>query len=178
MTVNPEVSKEFTIYVRVPNRTTSELYTSFPKVNGLKLLKVNGKIIQPEIKNGYAIIKRVWKKGDKIEVVLPMEIQKVTADKRIKADSNRVALRYGPLVYNVETADQQDINKSLGNGPLSLEWRPEFLNGVMIIKGKWADGSPLVAIPNYTRLNRIPTTEKPESEGNANSPQSSIWINK
>jgi DUF1680 family protein len=178
MTVNPDVSKEFTIYVRVPNRTTSELYAPFPKVNGLKSLKVNGKVIQPEIKNGYAIIKRVWKKGDKIDVVLPMEIQKVSADTRIKADSNKVALRYGPLIYNVETADQQDINKSLGSGPLTLEWKPDFLNGVMVIKGKWADGSPLLAIPNYTRLNRLPTTETSDSERGAASrgPLSSVWI--
>ena len=180
MTVNPDISKEFTIYVRAPNRTTSELYTSMPKVNGLKSLKVNGKIMQPEIKNGYAVIRRVWKKGDKIEVVLPMEIQKVTADKKIKADSNKVALRYGPLIYNVETADQQDINKYLGAGPLTLEWRPDFLNGVMVIKGKWADGSPLLAIPNYTRLNRLPTTETSDSErGSANNgPVSNVWIKK
>jgi uncharacterized protein len=33
----------------------------------------------------------------------------------------------------------------------------------MTIKGKWADGSPLLAIPNYTRLNRLPTTPYPQS---------------
>ena len=31
------------------------------------------------------LLKECGRKGDKIEVVLPMEIQKVTADKRIKA---------------------------------------------------------------------------------------------
>jgi len=35
---------------------------------------------------------------------------------------------------------------------------------VMTINGTWADGSPLVAIPNYARLNRTKTTETPESE--------------
>ena len=35
MTVNPTVSKAFTVYVRVPNRTTSELYTPVPQVSGL-----------------------------------------------------------------------------------------------------------------------------------------------
>lgn len=164
ITVNPKVSKTFTVYVRVPNRTTSELYKPLPQVSGLKSLQVNGKAVPIKIENGYVAIRRAWKAGDKINVVLPMEIQKVTADERIEADKGRVALRYGPMVYNVEQADNGgDINKAIGKGPLTLEWKPEFLNGVMTIKGTWSDGTPLVAIPNYARLNRIPTTPLPAS---------------
>src|ERR1044071_5017947 len=104
--VNPKVSKEFTVYVRVPNRTTSALYTPVPQVTGLKSLMVNGKAVTPTIVNGYAVIKRTWKTGDKIDVVLPMEVQRVTPDERIEADKGRIALRFGPLIYNVESADQ------------------------------------------------------------------------
>lgn len=183
ITVNPEQSKEFTVYVRVPNRTTSELYTPTPVVSGLKSVKVNGQTISPKIENGYAVIRRTWKKGDKIDVVFPMEIQKITADSRIEGNKDRIALRYGPLIYNVETADQQDIDKSIGTAPLKLEWRPDFLNGVMTIKGTWSDGTPLVAIPNYARLNRLPTTEYPSNEQGGpqqgrRQPQSIVWIRK
>jgi hypothetical protein len=101
-----------------------------------------------------------------------MEIQKVTADERIEADRERVALRYGPLVYNVEKADQPDIDKSLGTAPLSLEWRPDMLRGVMTIKGTWADGSPLLAIPNFARNNRGPLPEN----NNNRAPSSIVWI--
>ncbi|MBO9681885.1 MAG: glycoside hydrolase family 127 protein [Flavisolibacter sp.] len=163
MIVNPKLSKEFTVYIRVPNRTTSELYKPVPEVNGLKSLKVNGQTITPKIENGYAVVKRVWKKGDKIDVVLPMEIQKITADERIEANKGRIALRYGPLVYNVEKADQPNIDQPIGNTPLSLEWRPDLLNGVMTIKGTWADGTPLLAVPNYVRLNRLQPTPYPQS---------------
>jgi len=163
MTVNPELSKEFTIHVRIPNRTTSELYTPTPEVRGLTSLRVNGKTITPVIENGYALIRRVWKKGDRIELELPMEIQKIRADDKIEADRGRIALRYGPLLYNVETADHQDINQAIGSQPLSLEWKGDFLQGVMTIKGTWADGSPLLAIPNYTRMNRVPPTATPQS---------------
>jgi DUF1680 family protein len=163
ITVNPKQSKDFTVYVRVPNRTTSELYKPTPQVTGIKKLLVNGKAMTPKIVNGYAVITRRWKAGDKIEVELPMEIQKVTADERIEADRGRVALRYGPLVYNVETADQPNIDQPIGKGPLKLEWKPDFLRGVMTITGNWADGSPLIAIPNYARLNRVQPTEYPQA---------------
>jgi uncharacterized protein len=163
MTVNPKVSKEFTVYVRVPNRTTSQLYTPIPEVKGITSLKVNGQAVTPKIQNGYAVIRRVWKKGDKIDVVLPMQIQKITADEKIEADRGRVALRYGPLVYNTEAADQPNIDQPIGNTPLKLEWKPDFLNGVMTIQGTWADGTPLVAIPNYARLNRLTPTPYPSS---------------
>ncbi|MBO9618459.1 MAG: glycoside hydrolase family 127 protein [Niabella sp.] len=163
MTINPEQSREFTVYVRVPNRSTSALYRAVPQVQGFKFISVNGKTILPKISNGYVAIRRVWKKGDHIDLELPMEIQRVTADKRIVADKNKVALRYGPLVYNIESADQ-DITKKISNKPLKLQWRPDFLRGVMTINGAWADGSPLLAVPNYSRMNRVAVTALPQSD--------------
>ena len=154
LTVNPKESKEFTVYVRVPNRTTSELYTPTPKVEGLKSLSVNGQPAPLKIENGYVAIKRKWSRGDKIDLVLPMEVQRIKADEKIEADRGRVALRYGPLIYNVEEADQAGIDKVIGNAPLTTAWRGDLLGGVMVINGQWADGSPLIAIPNYARNNR------------------------
>lgn len=156
ITVNPKVSKEFAVYVRVPNRTTSELYTPDKEVKGLKYLKVNGKNVPVTIDKGYVMIKRTWKKGDKIELEMPMEVQKFKADPRIEANIGRTAIRFGPLIYNVETADGQDINKAIdASKPLATEWRDNFLRGMLIIKGQWEDGSPLIAIPNYARTNRL-----------------------
>jgi len=120
----------------------------------VKLLAVNGEIIHPKIVNGYAVITRTWNTGDKIDMVLPMEVQRIVADKHIAADRGLVALRYGPLIYNVERADQPDINQAIGSETLTAEWRGDLLHGVMTIKGQWADGSPLLAIPNFARNNR------------------------
>jgi DUF1680 family protein len=156
ITVNPKASKEFTVYVRVPNRTTSDLYTPVPQVGGLKSLAVNGVKVEPKIQNGYAAITRAWKAGDKIDLSLPMEPQRVKASDKVAADQGRVALRFGPLIYNVEGADGQDVTQPLmADAPITAEWRPDLLQGVVTLKGKWADGSPMVAIPNYARNNRL-----------------------
>ena len=181
ITVNPKQPKRFTVYVRVPNRTTSALYTPTPLVSGITSLAVYGKFITPEIKNGYAIITRDWRAGDKIDLTLPMEIQRVKPDEKIAATRNSVALRYGPLVYNVEQADQSDINQPIGKAPLATEWRGDLLGGVLTIKGQWADGSPLLAIPNYARNNRaVITTDEgatsPKRNPSGRSGNSMVWI--
>jgi len=155
ITVKPESPKRFSIYVRVPNRTTSELYTPTPvETQNLASLQVNGTPISPTIDKGYAVITRDWKAGDRIDLVLPMKVQRIKASDKIAATAGRVALRYGPLIYNVEQVDQ-DITKVLkSDSALTTEWKGDLLGGVVVIKGTWADGSALTAIPNYARNNR------------------------
>jgi DUF1680 family protein len=173
ITVNPVETKEFTLFVRVPDRKTSLLYEPVPEVKGLRSLKVNGEEMKPVIVDGYAEIRRNWKAGDKVEVVLPIEIQTITADERIVDNRGRIAMRYGPIVYNVEAVDNGDLNKQIGTGPLTTEWRGDILGGILAINGKWNNGDPLMAIPNYARNNR----NLPREQGDR-SARSIVWIRK
>ncbi|MGC8991379.1 MAG: glycoside hydrolase family 127 protein, partial [Verrucomicrobiia bacterium] len=101
ITVNPAKPARFSLFIRVPDRNTSRLYSGIPAVHGLESLKLNGNALPPQIEKGYAIIERDWQAGDTIELRLPMKIQRIKADHRIEADRGRVALRYGPLIYSV-----------------------------------------------------------------------------
>lgn len=154
ITVNPQSSRRFAIRVRIPNRAVSTLYTATPHVAGYRSLTVNGKRITPAVERGYAVIERVWKAGDRIELDLPMMPQRIVTDTRVEANRGMVALAYGPLVYSVETADQPDIEQGLGKTPIIARWRPDLLGGVMTLTGRWADGSQMVAVPYYARTNR------------------------
>jgi uncharacterized protein len=154
ITVNPKLAKTFSVRLRIPNRTTSKLYRPTPEVNGLLSLSVNGKAIKPAIEKGYATITRTWKAGDRIDLELPLKPQRITAVDQIASTRNRVALRYGPLIYNFERADQ-DITKTLSlNSPLTTKWQGDLLGGVTTIHGEFSDGSKMQAIPNYARTNR------------------------
>jgi hypothetical protein len=125
-------------------------------VSGLVSLAVNGRAVKPAIERGYAVVTREWKAGDRIELELPLTPQRITAAEQIEATRGKVALRYGPMIYNVEAADQ-DITKALDmTAPLTPQWRGELLGGVTVLTGKYADGSPMTAIPNYARTNRSP----------------------
>jgi DUF1680 family protein len=158
LVVNPAQPASFTLYLREPNRTFSSLYTPTPSVSGLTSIYLNGSPISAPITNGYAVLQRTWTAGDQVAWVLPMVIQRVTAGSKIAADGGLVALQYGPLIYNIESADQ-DITQTLGSStPLSAQWNGSLLGGLVQITGTFNNGSHLVAIPNYARLNRGGTT--------------------
>ncbi len=183
ITVNPEESRTFSLHVRIPDRTTSKLYEDSPAIQGVTRFAVNGQETTPTIHKGYAVVTREWKRGDRIEFELPMEPQQVRADERIQADVDLTALRYGPMVYNVENADNGRIDRKLSETPLRTEWRSDLLGGVMVIKGEWQDGSPMIAIPNFARMNRVgpppeyPSDRDPERWNLPKPPNvSKVWI--
>jgi DUF1680 family protein len=152
--LNPAEPTTFTLHIRVPDRAVSTLYSDAPSVDGIGAITLNGAAVQPQIENGYAVISRKWSAGDKVEFDLPMQPYRVKAIDKVKADRGRVALKFGPLVYNIESADQ-NIDKVLADdSPLTAEWKPDFLGGVMVLKGKFTDGSEMTAIPNFARENR------------------------
>lgn len=154
ITVNPAAQKEFNVRIRVPTRSVSDLYAETPQADGITSISLNGSVITPPKEKGYAAIRRTWKAGDRIDLVLPMKIQRVKGIDKIAATRGRVALRYGPLVYSVELVDQALDQVLKPDSALSTEWRGDLLDGVMVIKGAWSDGSPLLAIPNYAREHR------------------------
>jgi DUF1680 family protein len=154
--ITPAESRRFTLRLRSPKRDVSELYRSAPAADGIVDLKVNGEPVDAKVDKGYVAIDREWKAGDVVTLTLPMRVQRVRASDKIAATRGRVALRYGPLVYSIESADQQSLDGELpANTPLAVEWQPDLLEGVMAVKGKFADGSNLLAVPNYARNNRI-----------------------
>jgi DUF1680 family protein len=184
ITVNPGSSRTFSVKVRVPDRMVSKLYEATPDADGITSISVNGSEIRSEVENGYAVITRTWEAGDRIDLTLPLRVQRVHADDRIEATRGRVALKYGPLVYNIEEEDQ-DIQQTLEPGSkLTPAWREDFLGGVTVIEGTFANGAPLLAIPNYVRDNRVAGTyapRRPERPADGSRPTpfpptSIVWI--
>lgn len=154
ITVNPKEPKAFSLNLRVPNRQPTPLYASTPEVSGISGLKVNGEPAPLGVKDGYATLARTWRPGDKVTFEIPMTVQRVHADARVAADKGKVALRYGPLVYNFESVDQPLDRTLARDAEITPKWRPDLLGGVMTLTGKFADGTPFAAIPNYARNNR------------------------
>ena len=165
ITVNPAAGTRFALHIRVPNRATSTLYTATPAIGGLHSLTVNGKPVPLRIEHGYAVVDRTWYKGDTVAFTLPLAVQQVRASPAVEAARGQVALRYGPLVYAVEQADQPRLDQPLGAPPRPV-WRGDLLGGAVALEGTWADGTPLRAIPYFLRANRTgaPLAEFPVAD--------------
>lgn len=153
ITINPSVPAAFTLYIREPNRTISALYTPTPAISGLTSVLLNGAPVSFTVTNGYAAITRTWTAGDYVDIVLPMAVQRIKATSKIAADQGLVALQYGPLIYNIESADQPTGLVLAPSATLSTQYT-NILGGFLKITGTWSNGTNLIAIPNYSRLNR------------------------
>lgn len=69
-------------------------------------LSINGKTVKDiKAKNGYVSLEQQWKSGDVIALSLPMEAKLITADPRVEATRNQVAVMRGPVLYCVESSD-------------------------------------------------------------------------
>lgn len=157
ITLTPAEEKEFTVKVRIPSREVSECYTLDPSLPPFLSLTVNGEAWDGEVVNGYAAILRVWREGDVIELVLPMDVQRVTSDPRVAANVGRAALMRGPLVYAFESCDNDDRLEDIvlaSATSFTPAYSGDLLNGVVTLKGDAGRIGSALAIPYFARLNR------------------------
>ena len=108
--VDPVKKIKTSIHIRIPGwarniAVPGGLYAFADSSSASAKLLINGKEFQYNIDKGYATIEREWKKGDIIELQLPLEIRKISSRTEVNANDGRVALQRGPLVYCVEGAD-------------------------------------------------------------------------
>ena len=73
------------------------------------LLMVNGEPMDiPAVNgNGYAKIERVWKHSDQVSLQLPMPLVRMYAYPEIESDIGLVALQRGPIIYCLESTDNE-----------------------------------------------------------------------
>ena len=101
----PETPAEFTLKIRIPDRTESELYLAAPDLSGQFAVALNGARQKLAVERGFVGLRRKWQEGDVVTVALPMDVQRMRCDERVRANLGRVALVRGPITYNVEDVD-------------------------------------------------------------------------
>jgi DUF1680 family protein len=97
------------INFRLEQSTSKQPYSLFLRIpewaESAEIL-VNGKAFTGSVKSGqFAEINRKWKKGDKVELKLPMNAQLMEANPLVEESRNQVAVKRGPVVYCLEVAD-------------------------------------------------------------------------
>jgi DUF1680 family protein len=175
LTVNNFNKNDFSLKIRIPGFARNEafptnLYTFSEPSLQQTTIKINGQSAIYSLDNGYAVLSRAWKKGDVIDVVLPMEVRRVVAHASVKADVGKVALLRGPLVYCAEFPDNNNRTSNLiipDNAAFTTAFEKDVLGGILVVKSTAfavnvdATGTkinsqeqPFTAIPFYARCNR------------------------
>lgn len=164
--VEPAWTGKFEVAVRIPGwaqgkPVPSDLYSYVDTNISPIVFKLNDVVIQPDIKNGFAFINRKWQKRDVIEMEMPMPARYVIANPNVAADTGRMAIEKGPIVYCAEWpgSDANVLNLSLVDEvPLWCDLIKDLLGGIMIVHARAIspDGSrnDLTMIPYYAWANR------------------------
>jgi len=162
--VNPSKPAEFAVRLRMPSWCRDT-----------KLSVAGRPLAKPTVEKGYAVIRRSWKQGDRIELEFPMPVVRMEAHPNVEENKGKVAIQRGPIVFGLEGLDN-------GGHPLvTLPKDPQFkakfdgdlLDGVMVVNGKTAEGKTFTAIPFYALANRANSNQEVwlPQEGKTESPR-------
>jgi len=169
--INPRSAKNFKMMIRIPGWArgevvSSDLYSFENKDIRKVAITINGKAIDYTVDKGYAVISRSWKKGDVVNMSLPMDVQKVLSNPKVENNIGRVALQRGPLVYCAEWVDNNGLVSNLLLSP-NASFQTDIMNGMTTLKSTAqaitidpttnsvsSKTQPLVLIPYYSWAHR------------------------
>jgi DUF1680 family protein len=166
--VEPEAPTEFTLHLRLPAWCNKAA------------LRVNGAVVDLDdvVSDGYAAIRREWRKGDRAELDLDMAVARLFANPEVRQDVGRVALSRGPLIYCVEATDNAGQLHRVAlprTATIEAHDEPDLLGGVVTLSAaarrdaaeNWETGlyraepprideTKLTAVPYFAWDNREP----------------------
>lgn len=98
--------------IKAKKNTQMEIALRIPAFAEGALLKVNGQDVPTDTDRGYIVVKRIWKKGDKITFEVPMNTVIMEANPLVEENRGQVAVMRGPILYCLESNDlgQTDID--------------------------------------------------------------------
>ena len=174
-TILTDQATAFSMQIRIPGWSINQaipnnLYHFSNHSNSMVSISVNGKSVDYQKQNGYAILNRVWNKNDVIKVILPMEARRVISDSLLKDNIGKTSLQRGPLMYCAEWIDNAGKTSNIilsKSATISTSINPNILNGVTVLNSQASQieissnglevktiTKPFTAIPYYAWANR------------------------
>ena len=134
ITVIPEATAEFALFLRIPSWCESAS------------VSVNHGPPSGVSPGDYLKLERKWRRGDIVHLDLPMPVVLKEADPRVKVDFGMVAIQRGPVVYCLESKDNPDVPirdaELMVDEDFTAEFKPHLLGGVTVIEGKGVYACP------------------------------------
>lgn len=125
--VDPEQPAAFTLQLRIPRWCQGAVAS------------VNGAPVEARVEHGFLPLVREWRAGDRVELHLPMTVDRLEAHPAVQGNLGRVALRRGPVVYCLEAVDNGGRVSDLAlprDANLEAFWLSSFPGGAMVLHGR------------------------------------------
>jgi DUF1680 family protein len=183
-TIDPASAIDMNLKIRIPGWTQNQaipstLY-SYEQSSAQKIeIKVNGKAVDYQMKNGYAVISKKWKKNDKVELTLPMNVQRVVANASLTDDNGKISLQRGPLMYCAEWKDNDGKASNIivpKNTVFTASYEPGLLNGVTVLKGDVKSVDVNESAQTVSTSNKIMTAIPYYSWANRGKGEMTVWF--
>ncbi len=166
VTVFPEKEERFCMAVRIPGWTQNkpvpgDLYHFYKDNEDRVSLKLNGEEMTLKTEKGYAVIEKVWKNGDQIEIQFPMPVRRVLSNENVAEDTGKVSFQRGPIVFCAEWEYNGGHVSNLvlpDDVELRSDYRPDFFDGVSVIEAEaqglyeGSEGEVLSRKQNFTAI--------------------------
>lgn len=181
-------SGELTFTVTDAGGTGIPLHLRIPGWSSGATLTVNGDDVAVTEPGTYTRVEREWRAGDVIVLTLPMPVRVLRAHRLAEEATNQVAVRRGPVVYCLESADlpggvvleQAALRRGGGLTPVDGEvdgTRIVALEADIAVLPKQPDDDPLYADLGDAELSTAKTRFVPYfAWGNRGAGEMSVWL--
>ncbi len=167
--VEPEKSGEFELRLRIPGWALNTpapggLYAYQKEDSAKPSIKVNDQSVPLAMEKGFALVRRSWKKGDTVDLNLPMAVRRVLCHENVKDNVGKVAFERGPIVYCFEDVDQEGSVLEMAVPDMermTARYRDDVLQGLVVLTGAgffkergddnalYTQRRPVMAVPYY-----------------------------
>lgn len=122
---------------KAPRKQDLSLFLHIPTWCHRFSLEVNGQAFEAQNENGYAEVRRQWKKGDVLRLSMEMTPVLIESNPLLEETRNQVAVMRGPVVYCLESTDLD--GKKIDNVviPSDICFQTDTLT---------IDGAPMIAL--------------------------------
>ena len=116
-------AKSFSFYLRIPAWCKKAT------------VRINGKPPQQKVNPGeYLAVNRIWKNGDKLELIFDMPVVLLESNPLVEEARNQVTVKRGPVVYCLESVDNPGLPDIFDIAiPSGMHWTPRSMK---IVSGK------------------------------------------
>ena len=138
-----------------------------PSWGGESIVEVNGEIINQVKRASRGVlgpqradwieVKRQWEEGDHLTLTFSSQAAVYHPNPKIISVSDKAALTRGPLVYCLESIDNQEVdifNVEMNSDTIKPDFEKDLLGGIWTLTGYSKKGELLTFIPYYLWGNR------------------------